>query len=369
MSQLTPFEFDGTVFVPIDSGLSPDQPLHCQVHKHHIFVSQTTTAQHAGVGTPYIWAPIFGASALAVNQPITGFVVLPGSTSNAAMGVLSNDSLSILYGTGIASWVLSELNIGVGCKPYAAKALTQTYIYDDLGLLSLETVQAYGNFVGNSLTVNIRQFVQSRRTLITDSLINREKSQYRVYFSDGYGLYATVVNGNYVGAMPVLFPNPVTVAWRSFSANGGEISFFGSTNGYVYQMETGTSFDGAAISASFDLSFAFQGNTRVLKLYRKAAFEVQGQGYTEFLGGVTMAYGDQTLVTSSQAAAVNPTYWDQFTWDRFTWDGRNITPSVLDITGTAENVSAHVEQNSALWPSYTINSIAMHYTPRRILRH
>jgi hypothetical protein len=83
--------------------------------------------------------------------------------------------------------------------------------------------------------------------------VQRSKSQYRVFFSDGYGLWLTDGQPAVPGtSAPVLFPNPVfCVDEAENSTLGAEVTYFGSSDGlgYVYQMDVGTSFDGAAISA------------------------------------------------------------------------------------------------------------------------
>lgn len=365
------WEFDGSVFVPIKTGMASDTPLHVSVHQKYLFFSFGPSAQFSGVANPYSWTPLIGAGELAVDQDITGFLTLPGNSNTAALSVLTIDSVSVLYGIGPSGanpWSLVALPFGVGCKAYAAQSLNHAYIFDDLGVVSIEAVQQFGNFATSSLTQNIRRFVQQRKTLATESLINREKSQYRLYFSDGYALYLTIVNGQLIGAMPIQFKHVVNVACSGDSTNGGEVSYFGSTDGFVYRCDIGQSFDGQTIPFSVELAFASQGNARVLKRYRKAAFELQGDGYCEFKGGFTLAYGNVDVVQGDVPVPVSPVYWDQFTWDAFIWDGRAIAPSELYLEGTAENISLRIDGDSAYWPAFTVNSITLHYTPRRILR-
>jgi hypothetical protein len=363
------YEFDGTTVVPIDTGFSPDQPTHVSVHKKRLFLAMAASAETSAAGYPYDWSGFTGAAEFAVSQTVTGFLIMPGSSGTAALAILSTDVVNILYGTSSSDWNLVELgHLGVGSVAYAARALNQSYIYSALGVVSLEAVQAYGNFIGNSLTLNLRSFVQARRTSVTDSLINREKSQYRVFYSDGYGLFCTIVNGTFIGAMPVLFPNPVKCACNGAAVNGTEVSYFGSTNGMVYQMDIGTSFDGAAISYSLELNFDAQGSDRIRKRYRKAVFEVQGTSYVQFSAGYSLAYGVESIASTTAASATSGVYWDQFTWDHFTWDGRAIAPTFLSLEGSAENISVLIEGSTALWPTFTINSITLHYTPRRIIR-
>ncbi len=84
--------------------------------------------------------------------------------------------------------------------------------------------------------------MNGKRTKVTASCVVRDKSQYRLFFSDGYVLYFTFSKAG--GFMPVKLPNAATWAWSSEESDGSEVVYFGSTNGMVYQMERGTSFDG-----------------------------------------------------------------------------------------------------------------------------
>ena len=52
--------------------------------------------------------------------------------------------------------------------------------------------------------------------------VNRSKGQYRVFFSDGYGLYLTFANSAYLGAAPMLFPNPVATIDDDTDSSGNE---------------------------------------------------------------------------------------------------------------------------------------------------
>ena len=245
-------------------------------------------------------------------------------------------------------------------------------MFGDTGVFAISATQNFGNFVSATLTMNIRPYTQVRRSLIKASLVNREKSQYRLFFSDGSGLFMTIVNGKLLGSMPVLFPNPATCAWQGQSPDGIETSYFGSTNGMVYRLDAGTSHDGAEIQAFFTLPFANQDSTRTLKRYKQATFEVQGESYAEFRVTYELGYGDadiqQGVLSQTIALDLSAVYWDEFTWDEFTWDGHILSPGVLPIHGTAENIALRVDCNSAKFLPFTVNSIALAFIPRRIMR-
>lgn len=365
------WEFNGSTLVPIRTGMVNDQPRHVHTHRNHLFFSFGASVQHSGLGAPYQWTPLLGAGELLTDHNVTGFLSLTGNEAGAALAVLADGAVSILYGNSSADWNLQKSTDDGGCKAYGAANLGMTLLFDDRGISELRTTAAYGNFLGATLTAKMRTFLQQRRTRLTDSIINYERNQYRAFFSDGFGLYLTVLNGKVLGGMPVKFAHPVAVACNGEAADGSEVSFFGSTNGYVYRMDAGTSFDGEPIPAYFLLAYAAQSNAQVRKRYRRVLFEIQGDGYAQFSIGYELGFASAEVEQGSfqeASAAVSAVYWDSFTWDDFQWDGRSIMPIEMRMEGNATNIGIRFDVNSDLWPSFTVNSITLQYTPRRIDR-
>lgn len=366
------FEFDGTTYVPIKTGMATDTPVHVAVHKNFLFFSFGGSVQWSGLGTPYVWSPVLGAGELVVSESVTNFQSMPGDANSAALAIYTKNTTHVLYGTSAATWSLIPFDRGTGAEAYTAQTLVDAYALDDRGVVSLAAAQNFGNFDSSTLTFQIRPFVQLRRGRATASGINRERSQYRVFYNDGYALYITVVNGKMLGAMPVMFPDPVN-CWCEGEApvGSGEVSFFGSTNGYVYRMDVGPDFDSAAVGASIKLNFNPQGSSRVLKRYRRASLEITGSGYATFSFGYSLGYDSTDIdqaTTSAYAVGFSAVNWDAFTWDNFVWDGRTLAPSEVDCNGTAENIAVLVASSSRYTQPYTVNSVVLHYTPRRGIR-
>jgi hypothetical protein len=365
------FEWDGNYLVPITTGMSPDAPTRIQVHKQHLFLAFGHSLQFSGLGLPYQWSPIVGAGEIAMNAPITNLIVLPGDQSSGAMGVYTESDTSVLYGSSEADFKLSNFNTGTGALPYTAQNMDQTYALSERGVMTMGTTLNFGNFLAASLTMNIRPFVQARRNLATASVVNREKGQYRVFFSDGTGLYLTIANGKYLGSMPVQFGDPVLCCTEGDSVDGPEVSYFGSDNGYVYTLDAGTSFDGAVIPANITLVYNSIRSPRILKRYRRASVELTGDSYAEFSFGYELGYASPEINQPSDEAYANDlrsAYWDSFTWDNFVFDGRELSPSEIEVTGTAENMAIRISSVSNLFKPFTVNSILVHYTMRRGIR-
>jgi hypothetical protein len=365
------FEFDGTVYAPIRTGMSPDAPDNVAVHSNHLFLGFGASLQFSAIADPYRWSPVFGAGEISTRQEITSLLSVQGNNASSALVIYSINETYILYGSSSGDFALTNYSVNMGCGRYGAQRLDTAYAFDDRGIVSLSTTDKFGNFDAATLTYNIRPVIQSRRTLLTATGINREKSQYRAFFSDGYCLYMTIVNGQLLGTMPVQFPNPVTVWAESLRSDRNEQAFFGSTNGFVYQMDSGSSFDGANIRSTLLLNYNAIRSPRVRKRYRRASLEVSGTAYAEFYLGYELGYGlpeNEQPVDAPYDVRLSVSYWDSFTWDAFFWDGKVLAPTEVEMTGTAENVAIRIFGDSDYVKEFTINSVILHYTMRRGLR-
>ena len=365
------FEFDGENYVQITTGMGVDTPSQVAVHKSHLFFSFGASLQFSGIADAYVWSPVVGAGELAMTDVITNLIQLPGDQSSGALGVYTRSDTSILYGTSAEDFKLSSYNSGTGALAYTAQTMDQAYVMDDRGVLGLGTSLNFGNFVTATLTMNIRPFIQARRNLASASAVNREKGQYRVFFSDRNALYITIINGKLLGSMPVQFNCAVTCCVEGETPDGAETSFFGDDDGFVCRLDSGTSFDGAPIPANLNLVFNASGSPRILKRYRKASIEMTGDSYAEVSFGYDMAYGSNRVGQAVDAVYDNDlrsSYWDEMNWDNFVFDGVGVSPTEVDLQGTAENLSIRLSSVSALLQPFTVNSLLIHYSMRRGLR-
>lgn len=365
------FEFDGTVLVPISTTMPVDVPNHIAVHKQHLFLSFGSSLQFSAIGEPYRWSPIFGAGEIAMAASITNLLPLPGDQSSGALGVYTKRDTSVLYGTNSENFSLSTFNSGTGAVSYTAQSIDQAYVLDDRGIISLNTSLNFGNFVPASLTMTLGPYLKNRIKLATSSSLNRIKSQYRVFFSDGTGIYMTIVNGKLLGSMPIEFYDPALCCTEGEDAEGNAVSYFGSLNGYVYQLDVGTSFDGNVIDASINLVYNAIKSPRFLKRFRKASVEFSGGYFAQVDFGYDLGYRRTEVAQPTDArydADLRSSYWDSMIWDNFVWDGLDVTPSEIELNGTAENIGIRISSSSDLFEAFTINTIILHYTMRRGLR-
>lgn len=370
-SQNRAFEYDGEVYVPLATGMTTDKPTHIAFHKQHLFLSYGASLQFSAIGDPYKWTPLLGAGEIVMTEDITNLLVMPGDQTTGALAVYTRNNTSILYGASSEDFKLSSYNSGTGAVAHTAQTMDQGYALDDRGIMNLGTSLNFGNFVPSSLTMNIRPFLQGRINNATASSVEREKGQYRVFFNDGSGVYLTVLNGNLLGAMPVQFYDPVLCAFEGENGLGTSATYFGSSNGYVYQLDAGTSFDGQPIQANLTLVFNAIGSPRMLKRYRRGSVELTGTSYAEIQFGYLLGYGTSSLtqpLDQNYNVDLRSPYWDEMIWDNFVFDGRDVSPTEVEMIGTSENVAAIIYSVSDSFDPFTVNSIIIHYSIRRGLR-
>lgn len=361
------WEFDGTNLVPLTTGGLI--PKHIVVHKKYLFYSVGSSIFYRAVGDPYLTT---GGGEIAVGDTVTGFLIMPGAQTSAALAVLTRNGTNMLYGTDSTTWNLVSYNFGTGALDYTMQNMAQSCMLDDRGVFTLQTSLNFGNFEQQSLTHLIRPFITEHRPYVQSSGLNRLKSQYRVFYSDGWGLYITLVANTFMGAMPVKFPMSVTCWWESTLSNGTNIMLAGGSDGQVYEFDVGTSFDGTAIEAWITLNWNAMKNPRLLKRMRGASVEVAGTGYAKISFGYMLGYGSSDYAQDGAAnypVNINDPKWESFTWDTFTWDGQTTMPTYCEMQGTAENVQITLASNSDTYQPYIINSAIVRYSPRRALRN
>jgi len=383
------FEFDGTTFIPINTGMGPtalnpsvtttDNPAYNIVHQSSLIVSFDGSIQVSALGNPYNWTPLLGAAEIGCGDTITGFMPQAGTQSTASLAVYCRNLTYLLYGSSIADFSLKLFNANGGGIAYTMQQIGQTYVLDDRGVTSLSTVQNFGNFIESTISKRVKAWLQlKRKSIPSDSHIARDKQQYRIFFKDGSAAYWTI-GAEIQSMMPIQFPQDVNgmqiYVNCSCSAEtyggGDELIYFGSPNGFVYQMERGTSFDGLPIGANLSLVFNSSKLYRFLKKYRRLTFEMIGTGYAEFFSTYDLNYGlSETAQPNPISNVINLTisYWDSFVWDSFIWDGTPLANMSMSIDGSAQNIAITIKSNQNYFAPVKFTGVNIEYTPLRYLR-
>jgi hypothetical protein len=157
-------------------------------------------------------------------------------------------------------------------------------------------------------------------------------------------------------------------AWSGEDETGIERAFCGGADGMVYEMNRGSTFDGAAIEASIKIAYNNSKSPRIRKRYRKVILEMTAVRYAAIRFRAEYSYGNPN---TPQTEAVEFTtggtggYWDMANWDEFFWDAADVSQPDLPITGVGTNMAFTFASNTTLDFGHTLQGAVVHYSMRR----
>jgi len=362
------FEFDGDVYIPINTGMTTDTPLHITAHKKMLQLTFRASLQSSSIGFPFEWSAVTGASEISMGEDISGMLTQPGDV----LAIATRNSTMQLQGSSVASFVLASLAPEVGALPYSMQNLGVAYWLDDRGVIQITRTQAYGNFDNATVSRKVQTLIDAMRIVLVASAVYKSSNQIRFYGSDGTGIVMSVVDGRYGPEHHfTTFKYPVNVSCTvsGEDANGKDVIFFGATNGKVYQADKGSSFDGAEIEAFVRLAFNHSKSPTTIKRYRKAALEMSAVGYSVVRMHPDFSYGDpdiaQHLLTSTAVQGSGGT-WNVDNWEAFYWDSKLVSSPEIYIDGSGLNISMLFYSNSDIDLGHTLSGLTTHFTLRRL---
>jgi hypothetical protein len=355
------FQFDGTTFTQITTGMSSDTPTYVGVHKNHLFLSFSGgSVQHSGIGDPLTWTLATGAGEIGLGTEVTGLRSMQGNS----LVITGSDRINILYGTSSADWDLKSFSMTTGAVAKTqAHIETGLYFFNGDDLTSLAATQSFGDFETANIGALIKPYLESRKGLIVGASVNKDKNQYRLFFSDKTVLVGTIVNGAVVG-----YTNWLLSDTPSYIGEG----YFGCTDGSVMRVDTGTSFNGGEIQSFLRLAFTPLGTPQRKKRYRKAILEVESSGQVTLNYLADYDYGTGGSSSSAQVSIAGGAiaggggggFWDVATWDDFVWSSAVVASPEAYLNGTGRNISLLIVHTSATEPAFTLQGVQLNYTIR-----
>ena len=364
----TAFEFDGTYAVPLFTGMTVDTPKHLAAHKNHLFLAfQKGSVQHSSISDPYGWTVVTGAAEMGTGDEISGLQVMQGDT----LAIFNRNRLYILYGESTANWNLKTFSANSGGIEWTIQNLTDTMFLDDRGVTTFQAVNAYGDFDMNSISKKVKPVIDEKKGLSIASVAVRSKGQYRLFYNDGTGIYATFSGNKIAGFIRTDLGKVVYTICSAEDANGNEIIFFGSDDGYVYQLDAGTSFDGAEIEAILRFAYYHYDTPTRDKRFRKIQFEMSANSDVDVKFQPDFSYADPDVPearTRDLSIEGSGGYWNIAYWNNFNWSGQIISTAEENLDGVGTNMGLLILSEATYEQPHTLQGVTVHFSPRRIRR-
>lgn len=364
------FVYDGSYFSFIPSGMDIDTPNHIEAKDSQLILSfPGGNLQASAITDPHNWTLLLGGDQIGVGDEITGLLTTAGNV----MTVFARNSTYILTGAGSANWVMKPHSVTSGAIEGSIQQLQGTMYLDDRGLTLLQQTQAFGDFQDNTVSELIQPRIDAQKSKVVTSTLIRSKNQYIIYFSDNTAIAATFDNRTIVGFMDLDYEKVVRCIVSGEDGNGDEEVYFGSDDGYIYQLNKGTSFDGSAIGAFLRTPYNHMGSPQYWKRFRRVTLEmsagVDPNINLEF--APEFSYSDPDIPTPTiedYELKGGGGFWNSAIWNQFYWSGQAIGTLTGYIDGIGYNMSLLINSNEIHEKPHAIHGAVIHYSQRGMVR-
>jgi hypothetical protein len=194
----------------------------------------------------------------------------------------------------------------------------------------------------------------------------QNNTQIRWFFSDKTSLSLTYIAGQPAGWMQCEYDHNFVCADAGEDASGREIAFAGSDDGYVYRIDTGTSFDGEKIESLLRLPFSYSGSSIQKKRFRRIEMEMETSRPISLRVMVDTDYAEGQVSQYTAVTPVSGGYWDDIQWNEFYWDGTIVSTPVIYPNGLGRNLSISFHHSDDVDPPHTLQVIRVSYLPAGI---
>ena len=294
-----PFVWDDATFAFIDNNIDLVGSDFAVFHKNQMFFANDDKLIFSSPYTDTDFTAANGAGVINIGATITGIIVF-----REALIIFTERSISQLVGNTSADFNLQPITRNVGC---VATDTIQEVGGDIMflgpeGLRLLSATDRTGDFnlgvVSKTIQAESTALISSSSSFA--SVIIKQKSQYRLL---GYNASVSADSAKGILGTQVVGDNTSAISWaetvgiKAYVAdsnyiNQTEIIVFAHSDGYVYQMESGNSFDGGNILASFATPYVPINDPRVRKTFYKMFLYTDPQGSVNMSVNLKLDFDD-----------------------------------------------------------------------------
>ena len=217
----------------------------------------------------------------------------------------------------------------------------------------------------------VTDLTESINSYIITSLVLREKSQYRLFYTD-----TSKLNSEQRGIIGTLRPNgfqwsetrgiEVTEIGSGFDQNGVENYYHGDTDGYVYVHDSGNDFDGSNILARYATPDYDYGDLGTLKTLHYLKVSASAEGVVEPDVQVRFDYGSTDIPQPPDLFDLGvidpPSIFGEALFNTNVFGGAQNPLIRVALQGSGHSNSFTVISEDTKAP-YTINGLYINYVP------
>lgn len=373
-STSVPFIYDNTTFTELNSVPSDVVGAeHVIFFKNQLFFSKGEVLTFTSPYTDSDFNPANGSGTINIGTAITGLTIFRDQ-----LIIFGQKKILQLVGNTSSDFVLRPITEDIGCvdTDTIQEVGSDIMFLGPDGLRLLSGTDRFGDYgigaVSKVIQSEMLSFIAASTSFA--SVIIREKSQYRIF---GYNSAITAANAVGILGTQTLLDQQGQISWaelrgiRAYVANGEyfnkvETTVFAHSDGFVYKMETGNTFDGANIIAEFSTPYVPMEDPRIRKTFYKLIL------YTDPTGSVTTAVNlkldfdtenviqPETIILSNTTAAVAVYGGQLSSYGTVTYGDKLRKVFETQVIGSGFAVALQFVSNSQD-PPYSLDSATLEY--------
>lgn len=285
-------KWDGSNYTHLNGSGAPSAPKYATTFRNRLVLAPGSTASSVVLSAPADdenFNGLDGAVELKVSDTVLGI-----ATFREVLYIFCKNSIHKVEGQTVSNFVVGDVSKEIGCLGHdTIQELGGDVIYlSQTGFRSLAATERFNDLELGVVSRGIQSILTPKLTLDENdysSVVIPSKNQYRCFF------YASgTADGETVNFMGKLTDNPIDpkgqYEWAKLAAvrascaghsydNETELTVFANADdGYVYEMESGNSFDGANIPYRWYSPYMTFSNGQIRKVLHKVDL------YTELTG-------------------------------------------------------------------------------------
>lgn len=316
-----------------------------------------------------------GAGVINVGDTIVGL-----KTFRDQLIVFCENKILRVTGSSTADYQLVPITEDIGCVDgFTIQEFGGDIAYlgpDGIRLLSAtDRIGDFGlDVLSNPIAETAKEF--AGQNFVFSSIIQREKAQYRIFRyasatppqnSDGLCVVKKVSQGSQGVEWSELSGFKINCADSRYVSTNQEIFLFAGSDGYVYQMDNGSTFDGTSIESIFETPYLPLNDPRVRKTIYKLNTYVDTEGpfsfevnlyydYGSLRGTSTVAPATRTVTATGAVSKYGTAV-----YGTSVYSGNFDTLYNTNMTGSGFTVAIRITDNSST-SQYTLDTLMLDFS-------
>jgi len=351
----------GTAF-PIRSAIF-NQRLHLAFPYGTLFVSHP--------GDPFAYDPAVTAGGVWwLGGEITDALVSPSSLTIFMEEGIDIIKIGDLTESGFDESKETFSDVSGAIEGTAARIMGRSIFCDERGITSLEATDRYGDFGISRISEKVQKTYQENKGSIVGAIVDREKSQYVVYFSTGKGIVLTLgvdYRGDFSVRGSSVFDllTPIGTVREVFKKSRRLIT--SPNDGYLRLQHTDAeSFDGFEIVSKLTTSFHSYGSNINFKTFTRLLFELSATKGQVFSMRPIFDYQGLDIpkgVRYTSDPQTDTGTWGSGIWGEFIWGGTGaVNQEYTYINGVATNMAIQFKCSSKHHKPHVVHNAIVLYS-------